>query len=146
MVWPTNATGHLSLRHIFSKITLFDECSQLDVTYSNTRFNDNYNTNPEEKINFMFTMDYLGFFGYEQSTDLFFDERTEADGFCFINSDEKFGPDNIEIIEVGNISETTSLISLNVFFSTPLEQITNIFFSCLDVLYCRKSIRFCLTD
>ena len=53
------------------KITLFDECSQLDVTYSHTRFNDNYNTNPEEKINFMFTMDYLGFFGYEQTTNAF---------------------------------------------------------------------------
>ena len=52
------------------KISLFDECSQLDVTYKNTRFNDNYNTSPEEKISVMFSMDYLGFFGYEQTTNL----------------------------------------------------------------------------
>ena len=54
------------------KISIFDECSQLDINYSNTRFNDNFNTKPEEKISLTFTMDYLGFFGYEQSTDLFF--------------------------------------------------------------------------
>ena len=30
------------------KISLFDECSQLDISYSNTRFNDNFNTQPEE--------------------------------------------------------------------------------------------------
>ena len=56
------------------KISLFDECSQLDISYSNIRFNDDYNTQPEEKISFTFSMDYLGFFGYEQSTDLFFKE------------------------------------------------------------------------
>ncbi len=56
------------------KLSLFDECSQLDISYSNTRFNDNFNTQPEEKISFTFSMDYLGFFGYEQSTDLFFKE------------------------------------------------------------------------
>ena len=56
------------------RLSLFDECSQLDISYSNTRFNDNYNTQPEEKISFTFSMDYLGFFGYEQSTDLFFKE------------------------------------------------------------------------
>ena len=56
------------------KISLFDECSQLDISYSNTRFNDNFNTQPEEKISFTFIMDYLGFFGYEQSTDLLFKE------------------------------------------------------------------------
>ena len=54
------------------KISLFDECSQLDINYSNTRFNDNFNTKPEETISLTFSMDYLGFFGYEQSTDLFF--------------------------------------------------------------------------
>ncbi len=54
------------------KISIFDECSQLDINYSNTRFNDNFNTKPEEKISLTFSMDYLGFFGYEQSTDLFF--------------------------------------------------------------------------
>ena len=56
------------------KISLFDECSQLDISYSNTRFNDDFNTQPEEKISFTFSMDYLGFFGYEQSTDLIFKE------------------------------------------------------------------------
>ena len=55
-------------------LSLFDECSQLDISYSNTRFNDNFNTQPEEIISFTFNMDYLGFFGYEQSTDLFFKE------------------------------------------------------------------------
>ena len=56
------------------RLSLFDECSQLDISYSNTRFNDNFNTQPEEIISFTFTMDYLGFFGYEQSTDLIFKE------------------------------------------------------------------------
>ena len=56
------------------KISLFDECSQLDIDYSNIRFNDNFNTKPEEIISITFSMDYLGFFGYEQSTDLFFSE------------------------------------------------------------------------
>jgi len=55
-------------------LSLFDECSQLDITYSNTRFNDNFKTQPEEKINLSFKMDYLGFFGYEQTTDLFFNK------------------------------------------------------------------------
>ena len=54
------------------QISLFDECSQLDLTYTNTRFNDNYNTKPKETISLSFRMDYLGFFGYEQSTDLLF--------------------------------------------------------------------------
>jgi len=56
------------------KISLFDECSKLDITYTNTRYNDNFNTQPEETIGITFSMDYLGFFGYEQSTDLFFSE------------------------------------------------------------------------
>ena len=51
-----------------------DECSELKVIYSNTRFNDNYNTKPSETISINFYMDYLGFFGYEQSTNLFFEE------------------------------------------------------------------------
>ncbi|AFS49612.1 Organic solvent tolerance protein [alpha proteobacterium HIMB59] len=54
--------------------SIFDECSKLDLTYSNTRFNDNFNTQPGETISFTFYMDYLGFFGYEQSTNLFIDE------------------------------------------------------------------------
>ena len=56
------------------KLSLFDECSQLDINYSNIRFNDNFNTKPEEIISLTFSMDYLGFFGYEQSTNLFFTE------------------------------------------------------------------------
>jgi hypothetical protein len=57
---------------------------RLDISYSNTRFNDNFNTQPEEKISFTFSMDYLGFFGYEQTTDLFF-ERTGKYELWFIN-------------------------------------------------------------
>ena len=56
------------------KISILDECSQFDISYSNTRFNDNYNTQPEEKISLTFIMDYIGSFGYEQSTNLFFSE------------------------------------------------------------------------
>ena len=56
------------------KISLYDECSRLDLTYDNTRYNDNYNTTPEQKIGITFSMDYLGFFGYEQKTNLFFKE------------------------------------------------------------------------
>ncbi len=55
-------------------ISLADECSQLDINYTNTRFNDDYNTKPTETIGLTFRMDYLGFFGYEQTTDLFFTE------------------------------------------------------------------------
>ena len=55
-------------------ISLFDDCSKLDITYTNTRYNDYFNTQPEETIGITFSMDYLGFFGYEQSTDLFFSE------------------------------------------------------------------------
>ena len=56
------------------RIILADECSQLDINYTNTRFNDDYNTKPQETIGMSFSMDYLGFFGYEQTTDLFFKE------------------------------------------------------------------------
>ena len=56
------------------RIRLADECSQLDINYINTRFNDDYNTKPQETISLTFRMDYLGFFGYEQTTDLFFTE------------------------------------------------------------------------
>ena len=55
-------------------LSFFDECSQLNVAYTNTRFNDNFNTKPEEMISLSFRMDYLGFFNYEQTTDLFFSE------------------------------------------------------------------------
>ena len=42
-------------------LSLFDECSKLDISYSNTRFNDNFNTKPEEKISLMYQLEYLGF-------------------------------------------------------------------------------------
>ena len=61
------------------KFSIFDDCSQLDISYFNTRFNDNFNTKPEEKINITFSMDYLGFFGYEQTTNLFFKEPGSID-------------------------------------------------------------------
>ena len=54
------------------KVSIFDECSNLDITYSNVRYSDNYNTTPSETLSLTFIMDYLGFFGYSQSTDLFF--------------------------------------------------------------------------
>jgi len=56
------------------KISLFDECSKLDITFNDVRFNDNYNTQPSETININFYMDYLGFFGYEQKSNIFFEE------------------------------------------------------------------------
>ena len=56
------------------KLSLFDECSKLDITYTDERFNDNYNTKPNETISLNFYMDYLGFFGYEQKSNLFFNE------------------------------------------------------------------------
>ena len=43
------------------KISLFDECSKLDISYIDERFNDNYNTQPNETISISFHMDYLGF-------------------------------------------------------------------------------------
>ena len=56
------------------KISLFDECSKLDISYIDERFNDNYNTKPNETISISFHMDYLGFFGYEQKSNIFFEE------------------------------------------------------------------------
>jgi lipopolysaccharide assembly outer membrane protein LptD (OstA) len=55
-------------------VSIFDECSNLDITYTNTRFNDNYNTQPKETIGIAISMDYLGFFSYEQSTGILFSE------------------------------------------------------------------------
>ncbi len=55
-------------------VKIHDECSELKIQYSNRRYNDNYNTSPEELISVSFYMDYLGFFGYQQTTDLFFQE------------------------------------------------------------------------
>ena len=64
------------LSQIF-KISLFDECSRLDISYIDERFNDNYNTKPSETINISLSMDYLGFFGYEQKSNVFFEETGE---------------------------------------------------------------------
>ena len=58
-------------------LSIFDECSELLISYTNTRFNDNFNTKPEEIIAFTYKMDYLGFFGYSQTTDLFFKKPGE---------------------------------------------------------------------
>ena len=72
--------SNLDLKNNFSpfkqslKISLFDECSKLDISFVDERFNDNYNTQPSETISISFYMDYLGFFGYEQKSNLFFEE------------------------------------------------------------------------
>ena len=58
-------------------LNIFDECSRLEISYNNTRYNDNFNTKPEETISFRFFMDYIGFFGYAQSTNLLFSEPGE---------------------------------------------------------------------
>lgn len=55
-------------------LNLSDECSQFEISYLNTRYSDNFITTPTETISLTYRMDYLGFFGYEQSTDLFFSE------------------------------------------------------------------------
>ena len=59
------------------KLSLFDECSKLDISYIDERFNDNYNTKPSETINISLSLDYLGFFGYEQKSNIFFEETGE---------------------------------------------------------------------
>ena len=58
-------------------ISFFDECSQFSIFYDRSKFNDNFNTQPEESIRFEFYMDYLGFVGYEQSTNLINNTKTE---------------------------------------------------------------------
>ncbi len=55
-------------------LSLSDECSKLIISYKDDRFNDNYNTTPNETLNVSFYMDYLGFFGYEQRTNIFFEK------------------------------------------------------------------------
>ena len=73
-------SSNLDLKNDYSpftqsiKLSLFDECSRLDVTYTDERFNDNYNTKPNETLSISFYMDYLGFFQYEQKSNLFFEE------------------------------------------------------------------------
>ena len=59
-------------------ISFFDECSKFDITYVNSRFNDNFNTKPTETIRFELYMDYLGLIGYEQSTNLIDNTKTES--------------------------------------------------------------------
>ena len=51
-------------------LSIFDECSKLDLSYSNIRFNDNFNTKPEEKISLTYNFEYLGFFS-ENENNLF---------------------------------------------------------------------------
>ena len=70
--------GFNSYYDIF-KLKVFDDCSELNIQYSNRRYNDNYNTSPEELLSINFRMDYLGFFGYQQSTNLFFQEPGSVD-------------------------------------------------------------------
>ena len=76
-------SSNLDLKNNYSpltqeiKLSLFDECSKLDISYIDTRFNDNYNTKPSETINISLSLDYLGFFGYEQKSNLFFEETGE---------------------------------------------------------------------
>ena len=73
-------SSNIDLKNNFSSyydnlgLKIFDECSELSIVYSNRRYNDYYNTVPEELLSINFQMDYLGFFGYQQSTDLFFQE------------------------------------------------------------------------
>ena len=55
-------------------LSLFDECSQLDISYTSTRFNDDFNTQPKKKLALLIVWIILVSFGYEQSTDLFFKE------------------------------------------------------------------------
>ena len=58
-------------------ISFFDECSKFSIFYDRSKFNDNFNTQPEESIRFEFYMDYLGFVGYEQSTNLINNQKSE---------------------------------------------------------------------
>ena len=51
-------------------IGIEDDCSKLELRYSNTRFNDNFNTNPEEILSINFIMDYIGYLGIEQKNNL----------------------------------------------------------------------------
>ena len=78
-------SSNIDLKNNFSSyydkfgLKIFDDCSELLIEYSNRKYNDNYNTSPEELLSISFRMDYLGFFGYEQTTDLFFEEPGNID-------------------------------------------------------------------
>ena len=73
-------SSNLDLKNEYSpysqsiNLNLQDECSRLELRYTDSRFNDNYNTQPNETISINFYMDYIGFFGYEQKTNLLFEE------------------------------------------------------------------------
>ena len=76
LAYESNVDLKNNFSSYYDKISLevFDDCSALNIEYSNKRYNDNYNTSPEELLSINFRMDYLGFFGYEHKTDLFFEE------------------------------------------------------------------------
>ena len=48
-------------------LSLFDDCSVLQIVYQNSRYNDLNNTKPKETISFRYTMEYLGFLSYNQN-------------------------------------------------------------------------------
>tara|TARA_B100001063_G_C16767684_1_gene559667 strand:+ start:1088 stop:3193 length:2106 start_codon:yes stop_codon:yes gene_type:complete len=52
-------------------LNLFDECSNLELSYTQKKYNDNFNTQPEEKIGITFYMDYLGFYNLDSLGNLF---------------------------------------------------------------------------
>ena len=69
-------SSNLDLKNDYSPYTsaftlsFVDECSQLDLSYLNKRYNDNFNTKPEESISINFLLDYIGLFGLEEKTNL----------------------------------------------------------------------------
>lgn len=56
-------------------LRIFDDCSELDISYKSSQYSDNFNTTPSETISLTYKMDYLGFFGYAQNADLLFKEQ-----------------------------------------------------------------------
>jgi hypothetical protein len=50
---------------------LFDECSNLELSYTQRKYNDNFNTLPEEVIGITLYMDYLGFYNIDSLSNLF---------------------------------------------------------------------------
>ena len=50
---------------------LFDECSNLEISYTQKRYSDNFNTLPEEKIGLTLYMDYLGFYNIDSLSNVF---------------------------------------------------------------------------
>ncbi len=77
--------SNIDLKNNYSPYTqtigfsIIDDCSRLDISYKDVRYNDNYNTQPNQTISLRYTMDYLGFFGYEQKSNLFFQETGTID-------------------------------------------------------------------